>query len=302
MLGTSLEMRFVCDGAHDGALAEAAVLAEIDRLTAIFNAYDACSELSRWQQQPPQIAHEVSPELAAVLTLAESWRRRTAGAFNPAAEALTRLWREAAARGEVPDEAAIVACIGRLNGPLWAVDPAGRWARRQTEAPVTLNSIAKGYVVDCALLVAQRTVGVRRAVVNAGGDLVCWGESPFRVAIADPFSDAENSAPVAVVELRNMAVATSGSYRRGFQAGGQWHSHVLDPRTGWPVNTLVSASVLAPTCLEADVLATAYSVMGPAVALDHADHLEGVGVLLVESSGAQTTNSFWRQHSVAGKA
>jgi thiamine biosynthesis lipoprotein ApbE len=113
-----------------------------------------------------------------------------------------------------------------------------------------LNSFTKSYVVERAAETALRSPGVTGVVVNIGGDLVVRGLGSDRVSVADPRSDAENSAPLAVLNVSDRAVATSGSYRRGFEIGGQHYSHIVDPRTGQTAEAIIGATVVAqPPCL-----------------------------------------------------
>ena len=295
VLGTSLELQFLAGTPEEGQAAEAAVLAEIDRLESVFSAYRADSELRRWQDTR-DIMGAVSPELAEVLAAAEAWRVRTGNTFQPAVEALTRLWREGAERGEVPGNEALGQVIARMRGPLWDVDEVRRTARRRTCLPVTLNAIAKGFIIDAACGTAMRQPGVGAALVNIGGDIRHVGERPVTAPVADPFSPHDNAPPLATVRLRNKGLATSGHYRRGFQIGPRWYSHLLDPQTGHPAGDVVSVSVIADTAETADVLATTFSVMGPDESLRLADSLPGVGVLLVTRERQVCSNALWRKH------
>ena len=292
VLGTSLELQFVVAEPEAGRLAEAAALAEIDRLEAIFSTYSPSSEFSCWQTtRGADVA--VSPELAEVLEASERWREITGGAFDPAVEALTRLWASAAASGG-PQEDELAAVRREMSGPRWLVNTTQGTARRMTGLPATLNAIAKGYIVDRACAAAAATAGVREALVNLGGDLRHAGERPVRVAIADPFAAAENAPPLAVVRLRARGMATSGGYRRGFSIGGRLRSHLLDPRTGQPATGVASATVVAASVALADALSTACSILEPERSLALADSLPGVGCLLVTAEGSRLTNAAWR--------
>jgi thiamine biosynthesis lipoprotein len=296
VLGTSLELQFVCGSADDGARAERAALREIDRLEAVFSAYLPTSELRRWEATlDEEVA--VSAELAEVLEASEGWRLRTGGAFNPAVEALTRLWKEHAAAGRMVSDARLGGLAAQLASPLWEVDRARPTARRRTRLPVTLNAIAKGFIIDAACECAAGG-GVREALVNIGGDLRHRGGQGVAVAVADPFADAENAPPVCVVHLREQGMATSGGYRRGFRVGERWLSHLIDPRSGRPVERVVSASVIAPTAATADALATALSVLSPGEGLALADSLPDIACLLITDDGAQTANSAWEARLV----
>ena len=114
-----------------------------------------------------------------------------------------------------------------------------------------------GHAADAALAAA----GVTAVVLNIGGDLVIRGAWTEPVNIADPVDDSENSAPIARLLVRNRAVATSGNYRRGVQIGGRFYSHIVDPRTGQPVDHVISSTVIAADPATAGALATAFSVL-----------------------------------------
>jgi len=293
VLGTSLEFQTIGTNHSAGPLAEVALLAEIDRLEIIFNAYVPASELSRWQQTIDE-AVPVSRELAELLAVSENWRLKTEGAFNPAVEALTRLWT-AAEQDCMVDKTTLQETVTQLNKPLWEVDWAGPRARRLSPLPVTLNSIAKGFIVDCACRKAASVEGIEEILVSIGGDLRHMGHKPIEVAIADPFADAENASPAATIHLFNQGLATSGNYRRGFNIQGQHFSHVLDPRSGKPVEETVSVSVIASNTQSADVLATAFSVLSPEQSLSIANSLTGVGVFIITPTGQRFTNNLWNQ-------
>lgn len=293
VLGTSLEIQVLSDDEARAVRAENAVLDEIDRLAAIFNAYDPHSELSRWQNSFEQeIA--VSRELAHVLASAESWRARTQGAFNPAVEALTRQWKRAETQG-AGEPRELASALSQLQGPLWQVDAERQRACRLTRLPVTLNSIAKGFILDRAAEVGACCESVEQILVNIGGDIRHRGAKKAAIRVADPRADAENALPLARVAIRDQGIATSGDYRRGFRIGARWYSHLLDPRTGWPVAAASSVSVVAPDAMLADVLATACSVLEPQVALQLVDSVADAGVLLVAPGGARCCNAAWER-------
>jgi hypothetical protein len=113
-----------------------------------------------------------------------------------------------------------------------------------------------------------------------------------RVAIADPFHAEENAAPLTVIFVRNQAVATSGNYRRGFQIGDQWYSHIIDPRTGQPVDHVVSATVVAPSSTDADALATICNVLPTAESLAFVES-QDAACLLVTRDGQQLKSAGW---------
>ena len=301
VLGTSLELQVVATDADVARRAEVAVLAEVDRLAAILSGYDATSELARWQEQHG-VLRPVSPDLADVLSAAERWRVRTAGAVNPAAAALMQLLRDNPSDGGMDSGARQRALYGlrlAMRQPLWTVNRARGAACRLTELPVSLDAIAKGYIVDRAAVRAGAVDGVTQVLVNIGGDLRHFGTRPLVVGVADPRAPAENTRPIATVRLTGGALATSGGYRRSFAMDGRAVSHIIDPRSGAPVSRVISASVIAPDCMSADALSTAFSVLAPVESIALADALDGVGCLIVARDGTIASNDAWRERAAA---
>lgn len=301
VLGTSLELQVVATDADAARRAEVAVLAEVDRLARILSAYDATSELARWQEQHG-VLRPVSPELADVLSAAERWRVRTAGGFNPAAASLMESLRDNPSQEGMDSGARQRALHSHrlaMRQPLWTVNRARGAACRLTRLPVSLDAIAKGYIIDRAASCASATDGVTQVLVNIGGDLRHIGTRPLVVGIADPCAPAENARPIAAVRLTGEALATSGGYHRSFAMDGRSVSHIIDPRSGAPVSRVISASVIAPDCMSADALSTAFSVLAPDESVALADTLDGVGCLIVAQNGTVASNDTWRARAVA---
>lgn len=126
---------------------------------------------------------------------------------------------------------------------------------------INLGGIAKGYAVDKAIEVLKKE-GVKKAIVNAGGDLYAMG-TVWRIGIKHP----RKEGILETIPVKDVAVATSGDYERfftGFQAGKKkrFH-HIFDPRTGYPTQGCISVTIIAPTCTTADWLATGVFVLGP---------------------------------------
>jgi len=257
VLGTSLDLRVSADSETTARQAEASVLAEIDRLTAILNTWSKDSEISRWQNSGKPVA--VSADLAAVLAACDHWAANSKGAFN----------------------ARVKAAAADMAKPAWLLD--GTTATFTAKAgEITVDALAKGYIIDRAV---EKAAGVTNIALNIGGDLRVIGEQP--ILIADPRNDAENAAPLATVTLRDQALATSGDYRRG--------NHIIDPRTGSPATHIASASVIAPDATTADALATIFNVLQPSESVAMADSLPGVSCLIVSHDGGVFRSRSWSE-------
>ena len=293
VLGTSLELKLVAASEAQAEAAQLAALDEIDRQAKILSGYDATSEFSRWMKTSGTPVR-VSPELAEVLGLFDLWRERTGGALDASAETVTRVWKKAAAENRMPTSDELAAAVALVKQRHWSLNAADHRATHLSPAPLVLNSFAKSYIVNAAANVAMAVPGVSGAVVNIGGDLVVRGKITEPVDIADPYSDAENSAPIASLMVHDRAVATSGNYRRGVEIGGKHYSHLVDPRTGMTAEDVISSTVVAPNPADAGALATAFSVMKPAESMRLAASLPGVEFLLVRNNGERIASKGWK--------
>ena len=292
VLGTSMELKVLAPSEREASLAEKAALKEIARLGRILSGYDTASEFSHWLHTSGQPV-KVSPELFEVLNLFDEWRTRTGGALDASAEVITRLWRQAANRGQVPDQQELARAVAEVQQPHWRLDSLNKTATHLSQAPLMLNSFAKSYIIRRAADAAMAASNARATVVNIGGDLVVSGDWKETVQISDPKADAENDAPIDRLLITNEAVATSGNYRRGEQIGGHWYSHIVDPRTGQPTDAVISATVVAPRATDAGALATAFNVLSSDESVRLASGLPGVEYLIITRSGQRIASPGW---------
>ena len=282
LLGTVIELRTWAATPADATAAEAAVIAEIERLQAVFDRFDPSSDLRRWRDG----ASNPSNELAEVLAVAERWRHRSDGAFDPTVGRLVAVWDAAAADHRLPTSTELTDAVALVSPDDPLTDAAARpW--------VDLNAVAKGSIVDRALETGLAVTGVEGMTVNAGGDIAHRHDRPLIVGIEDPARPFDNVAPLTRVQVVDGAVATSGGARRGWTVAGTRYSHVLDPRTGASVDHISSASVLAPDAITADVVATVLTVLDLVEGLAFVDDLDDVGCLLVTPDGEVHRDPVW---------
>jgi len=221
------------------------------------------SEIARLNQAPEGREIPLSRETLDVLRLSREAYEFTGGAFDITCRPLIELWREAGRRGALPSPAEIEAARAASN---WArLELTERGAiKRAAAARVDLGGIAKGYAIDRALD-TLRAGGALGGLVDAGGDLRCFGKPPaggerWIVDVRNPFG----GAPLGRLNLSaGRAVCTSGDYARYVEIEGRRYSHIMDPRTGQPVRDAPSVTVVARSATLADVWATALSALGP---------------------------------------
>lgn len=300
LLGTSLELKVQTDAEADANGAQAVVLEEVHRLAAVLSTWESGSELSRLLASPAG-EYPVSAELHAVLSQADAWQKETQGAFNPRVQVLSALWSAAAKNQQVPTAEALKVAQQEVQQPTWVLTEKPLHVRVTGKQEVTLNALAKAYILDQAGEKAfQQLPAGSTLLVNIGGDIRHWGQQPMTAGIVNPRADEENRAPLSRVSLHNQALASSGDYRRGWDIAGVHYSHVLDARTGQPVTGVASTTVLAADAATANALAVSISVLGADEGLRLISNYPGAECMIVSPTGAVRHSAGWPMtHEVA---
>ena len=207
----------------------------------------------------------VDAELFDFIAEAMRYNRDSAGAFDITVGPLMKAWGFFRGDGRVPSEEEIASARRHVGGAHVTLDPAARTiAFDAAGVEIDLGGIAKGYAVDRVVGLFRRR-GVAAALISAGGSTIYGlgappGRAGWDVEIQDPI---ESGKTALTVQLKNRALSVSGSSEKSFEAGGVTYSHIMDPRTGWPVQGMLSVAVLAPTGTAGDALDNAFFVLGP---------------------------------------
>ncbi len=246
------------------------------------------SELSRVNARAATQAVSVSPELFAVLEQAQQIAAETDGSFDVTIRPVADLWGFIGKEHRLPTEAELQAVRPRVGFRKVELDAPQRAVRfREPGVSIDLGGIGKGVAVDMAVA-KLRSLGVTNAMVKAGGDLRVMGAPPgkafWTVQLEDPHKRGERVA----IPLRDAALSTSGNYENFFEFAGRRYSHILDPRTGLPVQGVAACTVIAPTCAESDAWATACVVYGPEASLARFGGRLAIRFTLVPAESGQT--------------
>jgi thiamine biosynthesis lipoprotein len=278
------EHELLLDAPDESAAARAAqaAIADVARIEAKYSRYrddSVTSAINRAAGAPAPVP--IDAETAALLRYADQCHAQSDGAFDITSGVLRRAWDFRRVPPRVPDAAevdALCALIG-WSRVEWSDD-----AIRLPEAGMQIDfgGIGKEYAADrAATMLAQH--GVRHALVNLGGDVRALGTqpggAPWRVGVVHP---RKPDAAIGGFTVADGAVATSGDYERYFEVEGRRYSHILDARSGWPVDHWQSASVVAPVCTLAGTLATLAMLRPDADAFLRAS---GCQFLLVDKKG-----------------
>lgn len=272
-----------------------AIRAQTEALEAIFSTYSETSELSRINRKG---GGQASPELAQVLKLAFQISADTQGAFDVTVGPVLDLWRECGKLSRLPTEEEMRARLELVDWRQVSLSNNHYVSFRRKNMSLDLGGIAKGFMADAAAEKMKKQ-GIRRGIVDVGGDLVLFnslGEEPFRVGIKHP---ERPDVRFAVLEIDSGAVVTSGCYERFVVIGNQRICHIVDPRTGAPADSLVSATIVAQEGATADALATAVMVLGKERGKAMVNSLPGVGAVLIWKEDGKL--NWWISPSLQGK-
>ncbi len=305
-VGIPVRVRFSLPAARaqDLPALEAAVLDEIRRTGDAFNAFDAGSEVGRFNRDAGRNPFRPSEELSTLLRVAGAVTKATDGAFDVTVWPLKMLWKRAVKEGVPPAPDDLKAAMTRVGMQRLAFAPDGALLPLEPPATLDFGGIVKGYAVDrAAALLKDR--GATAGMVQVGGEIRAFGAAPdghpWRVGVRDPL-DA-NGLQGVVEASGDLAISTSGNYEQPVRIAGREYYHILDPRTGEPVDT----KVLGVTVVQeggdfpnatADALATAFAVLGPDRGLELAATMPGAGVLFL----ARDDDGTVRRQASAGMA
>ena len=246
--------------------------------------FNPASVISRINQNDPEVVADEYFE--TMFSMAQEVSEKTGGAFDISVAPLVNAWgfgfgdRE---RTQVPDVADILPYVGyekvRLeNHRILKDDP---------DIMLDASAIAKGYSSDVMGKFLEKN-GCQNYMIEIGGEIACKGKNPkgknWTIGIDTPIDDPEVTQRKlqAIVSITDVGLATSGNYRQFYYMGNKKYSHTIDPRTGYPVNhSLLSATVIAPTCMQADAYATAFMVLGKDDALSVCESVPGMDCYLI---------------------
>jgi thiamine biosynthesis lipoprotein len=283
-MACEFEVQLAAGRQQDGsALTVLSALDLLEPLEEQMTIYRADSEVLRINREAAAGRAEVEPRLFALFRLAQRIHAETGGAFDVTSSPLSEAWGFSRREGRMPSETEIAAALARVGMDGVELDDASFTVRfRRPGLSLHLNSIGKGYALD---RMAERLDGRDGEVDSNGQEGVAVGDYLLhggRSSVLARGSRPGNQRPgsskpgwaigiphplvagerLGEIDLVDQGLGTSGSGTQFFEHGGRRYGHLLDPRTGRPVEGVCAATAIAPTAAEADALSTAFYVMG----------------------------------------
>ncbi|HHY37571.1 MAG TPA: FAD:protein FMN transferase [Clostridia bacterium] len=277
-------------GASQEALSEAFDV--MRRVDALMNRYSEDSDIGLLNLHAGREPVRLSDDTMECLEEAIRYAKISDGAFDPTLGPLIDLWGIGKRADFIPSREEIERALKLRGIDKIVLDPKTETGFLKVEGmKVDLGGIAKGFAVDRAALALKRR-GIRSAIIDAGGNVYVIGKKPdgseWRVGIRHP---RKSDRMIAVVEVSDTAVVTSGDYQRYFEKNGVRYHHIFDPATGEPARKLISCTIICPSSTRADALSTAVFVLGPDLGMDLVERLPDVEAVLVTPRGEVLVSS-----------
>jgi thiamine biosynthesis lipoprotein len=287
-MGTTYHIKVVTDTAERVNGLKEKIDRRLVAINQVFSTYIKDSEISRFNAlNKAGEKFAVSDDFMQVMRVARRIYRLSEGALDGTVNPLVDLWSFGPTRRDpkMPPANEIKALMQNIGFNLIQIEDPHFLVKNLASVTLDLNAIAKGFAVDqISELIAA--AGFENYLVEIGGEIYAAGVRAdgknWRVGINRPQKGAAFNEVYKAVSIADRAFATSGDYRNFFEIGGVRYSHVIDPRSGYPVsNGVVSVSVTAANCTLADGLATAIMVMGVEKGLQMVNRLDNVECLIV---------------------
>ena len=292
-MGTLLEVTLESSDRGVGLEHLTELYAIAERLDALLTLYDPASQLSRLNAAAGRGPQQVDRDLAGVLRQSIDFAAQTRGTFDVTVGPLVALWRQAGLRGALPTRGELARARARVGvDGLRVVSPTSAELAR-TGASIDLGGIAKGYALD---RMAERLRGAGTA-----GALLSFGQSSLWAIGAPPGADGwrilvrgPDGGYAGLVTLRDRAVSVSGSLGQSVEVGARRYGHVIDPRSGRPLERPAVAMVLAPSAAEAEALSKALLVLGAREGLALLESAPGREGIYIDAAGRSVATRGWQ--------
>ena len=286
MLGSPFEMTVVAKDTIQGNIYIDMAVAEVKRIENLISDWIPTTQISQVSKNSGIQPVKVDKEVYDLVERAIKVSQLTSGAFDISYASMDKIWKFDGSMKTMPTPEAIKQSVARIGYQKIVLDAKAQTIYlKEKGMKLGLGGIGQGYIADKIkdLLLSK---GCASGIVNVSGDINAWGYQttgkPWTVAIVNPMN---KNKVFATFPLENSSVETSGSYEKFVVFDGKRYSHIIDPRTGYPAQGVVSVSVFAKQTEIADALATGIFVLGVDVGLNLVNQLKGIGCIIVDDKG-----------------
>lgn len=294
LMGTVLEIT-LCDPS-DNALQPTmdGLFASVARLETLLSTFSPESAVSLLNAHAGQSPRTVPPEVTDLLTQSRHYWRLTRSTFDITVGPLLQAWNNAGTTQTLPSPTVLRRLRAKVGSEKIAILVDGRVALTSAGMSIDLGGIGKGYALDQTAR-ALKAQGIANALLDFGQSSI-WalgapiGAPRWRLLVQQP-----DGQEVGVISLHDQALSISASFSQRFTIRGQHYGHILDPRSGQPVQRDLLACVIAPNATQAEALSKALVILGEKEGIALLEHLPGVEGFLSEAPNRQWMTSGWQR-------
>lgn len=239
------------------------VVAEVSRIEDLISEWRPHTQISEVNRYAGIKPVKVDREVLELTKRAIQYAQNSQGAFDISIVAMDKIWKFDGSMTVMPSEELIRNSVTKVGYQHIKIDSAASTIFLELPGmKIGFGSIGKGYAADRGREIMKNS-GVSAGIVNASGDLSTWGNQPngdsWKIGVNNPFKPHQM---VQILQLNEMAVATSGSYEKYAEIHGKRYSHIINPVTGYPATGLTSVTIYGPSAEIANALSTSIMVLG----------------------------------------
>ena len=284
LMGSRFDISILASSENEANEYIDSAVSEIKRIENIISSWDKNSETTKINNNSGIAPVKVSEELFDLINRSIQISKITDGAFDISYASMDKIWKFDGTMVKMPSAEVIKKSVEKVGYKNIILDYKEQTVFLKLKGmKIGFGAIGKGYAADKAKKLMQNK-GVKAGLINASGDLNCWGKQPdgqsWKVGITNPLN---KNKIFSWFDIDDRAVVTSGNYEKFIQFDGKRYSHIINPKTGYPASGIVSASVFAAKAELADALATSIFVMGTEVGIDMIDQLNGVECIVIDN-------------------
>jgi thiamine biosynthesis lipoprotein len=291
IMNTFIKVQVYADSESKAKEAANKALQEFRRLELLSNRYAIRgtveydkSELIKINSAAGKTPVQVSKDIFEMLSLSKKYNNMLEGAFDITIGPIIDLWGFSQDSKTIPHENDLIRKLNLVDTGKMILDEKNRSVYLTEEnMSLDLGGIAKGYATEKAAH-TLREAGVKKAIINAGGNIYVIGEKakgvPWKIGIEDP---RDSQKLIAILSLKDQVAVTSGDYQRFFEVDGTRYHHILDPKTGKPARELISVTVVAENSAIADILSTSFFILGKEKSMAYLEKHPNIKAVFVTS-------------------
>jgi thiamine biosynthesis lipoprotein len=293
LMGNRFEISVICDNAKTAQQHIDAAVAEIQRVEKLLTTFSDDSQTNLINQnagiKPVKVDREVFDLIARSIRISDL----TQGAFDITYGSIDKsFWNFDTNMTTLPDEETARRAVKLINYKTIVLDEVNTTVYlRKKGMRIGFGGIGKGYAAERAKLILKLR-GVASGIVNASGDLTCWGLQPdgtkWTVGIVNPNLKHEIFS---YLQISDMAIATSGSYEKFAVINGKKYGHTINPRTGLPVTGIKSVTIITTNAEVADAMATPVTIMGINAGLDLINQMKNIEAIIIDDNNNLYTSN-----------